>query len=196
MKEQTRWTPKRLLSLLLALVMLLGVMPTAVFAAEVGNGETYYFDPTITGAKTITFNRKLIIVQPIGVNETPGRQIADGRISDGSDTSWNLSFFFTQGAVDNPGDTIDATVNASIKGSNSEGAEITEVSVKDIKTGSAWAHRADTTRTGQVKVGNDGCARFQVSLQYKVGETTYTKSANVVIMSLWTDRKSVGRERV
>ena len=66
MKEQTRWTPKRLLSLLLALVMLLGVMPTAVFAAEVGNGETYYFDPTITGAKTITFNRKLIIVQPIG----------------------------------------------------------------------------------------------------------------------------------
>ena len=34
MKEQTRWTPKRLLSLLLALVMLLGMMPTAVFAAE------------------------------------------------------------------------------------------------------------------------------------------------------------------
>ena len=81
MKEQTRWTPKRLLSLLLALVMLLGMMPTAVFAAEVGNGETYYFDPTITGVKTITFNRKLIIVQPIGVNETPGRQIADGHIS-------------------------------------------------------------------------------------------------------------------
>lgn len=186
MKEQTRWTPKRLLSLLLALVMLLGMMPTAVFAAEVGNGDTYYFDPTITGSKTITFNRELIIVQGIGVNETPGRQIADGHISDATNTLWNLSFSFAQGAVDKPGDTINATVYASITGTNSEGAVITAVSVKDTKTGSVWAHRADTTRTGQVKVGNDGCARFQVSLKYKVGETEYTKSANVVIMSLWT----------
>lgn len=186
MKEQTRWTPKRLLSLLLALVMLLGVMPTAVFATEVGNGETYYFDPTFTGAKWITFNRQHIFVQPIEVNETSGRQIADGHISDSTNTLWNLSFSFAQGAVDEPGKTIDATVYASITGTNSEGAVITEVSVKDTKTGSAWAHRADTTRIGQVTVGKDGCARFQVSLKYKVGETEYTKSANVVIMSLWT----------
>ena len=165
MKEQTRWTPKRLLSLLLALVMLLGVMPTAVFATEVGNGETYYFDPTFTGAKWITFNGQHIFVQPIEVNETSGRQIADGHISDGTNTLWNLSFSFAQGAVDEPGKTIDATVYASITGTNSEGAVITEVSVKDTKTGSAWAHRADTTRIGQVTVGKDGCARFQVSLK-------------------------------
>ena len=148
---RTGWTPKRLLSLLLALVMLLGMMPTAVFATEVGNGETYYFDPTFTEGKTITFNRQNIFVQPIGVNETPGRQIADGHISDGTDTLWNLSFSFAQGAVDKPGDKIDATVYASITGTNSENAEITEVSVKDMKTGSVWAHRADTTRTVRSK---------------------------------------------
>ena len=34
--ERTKYTPKRLLSLLLALIMLLGMFPTAVFAA----GET------------------------------------------------------------------------------------------------------------------------------------------------------------
>lgn len=32
--ERTKYTPKRLLSLLLALIMLLGMFPTAVFAAD------------------------------------------------------------------------------------------------------------------------------------------------------------------
>lgn len=38
--ERTKYTPKRLLSLLLALIMLLGMFPTAVFAAEETTGET------------------------------------------------------------------------------------------------------------------------------------------------------------
>lgn len=32
--EQTRWTPKRLLSLLMALIMTLSLLPTAAFAAD------------------------------------------------------------------------------------------------------------------------------------------------------------------
>ena len=32
--KETKYTPKRLLSLLLALIMLLGMLPTAVFAAD------------------------------------------------------------------------------------------------------------------------------------------------------------------
>lgn len=36
--ERTKYTPKRLLSLLLALIMLLGMLPTAVFAAEPAGG--------------------------------------------------------------------------------------------------------------------------------------------------------------
>ena len=130
MKEQTRWTPKRLLSLLLALVMLLGMMPTAVFAEDVGNGETYYFDPTIIKPQTITFNYQKVNVVPMKVNEQ--QDIAAGSISD-SGTGWKLSFSIGQGAVDKPRDMIDATVYASITGTNSEGAVITEVSVKDTK---------------------------------------------------------------
>lgn len=47
--ELTRWTPKRLLSLLMALIMTLSLLPTAALAdaTEVGNGETLVFDPTL-----------------------------------------------------------------------------------------------------------------------------------------------------
>ena len=44
--ERTKYTPKRLLSLLLALIMLLGMFPTAVFAAE-ERGGTLYGDPNL-----------------------------------------------------------------------------------------------------------------------------------------------------
>ena len=47
--ERTKYTPKRLLSLLLALIMLLGMLPTAVFAAEPEEG------PVVT---PYTYNNK------------------------------------------------------------------------------------------------------------------------------------------
>ena len=186
--EQTRWTPKRLLSLLMALIMTLSLLPTAALAApEVGNGETYTFDPTITEIKRIDNpDGSITLVQPISANETSGRQIADGSISDDG-PSWNLSFSIDKVAVDKPNDTIGATIYASIKGNNSVNAKITEVFVTDDKTGSGWGHRADTTRTGNITVGEDGCARFTLSLKYEVnGTETYAKSTHVVIMSLWT----------
>ena len=185
MKEQTRWTPKRLLSLLLALVMLLGMMPTAVFAEDVGNDEIYYFDPTIIRPQTITFNYQKVNVQPMGV-DVP-QDIAAGLISDSTDTGWKLSFSIDEGAVDKPRDMIGATVSATITGSNQEGATITEVSVTDRKNnGSAWTASTNEVSTGKLKVDRDGCARFQVTLKYDVAGTVYTKSADVVIMSLWT----------
>lgn len=184
MKEQTRWTPKRLLSLLLALVMLLGMMPTAVFATEVGDGATYYFDPTIIRPQTITFNYQKVNVAPMKANEQ--QDIAAGSISD-SGTGWKLSFSIGQSAVDKPREMIDATVSATITGSNPEGAAITEVSVTDRKNnGSAWTASTNEVSTGKLKVDRDGCARFQVTLKYNVAGTEYTKSADVVIMSLWT----------
>ena len=42
--EQTRWTPKRLLSLLMALIMTLSLLPTAALAAD--------SSPTSTGTGT------------------------------------------------------------------------------------------------------------------------------------------------
>lgn len=159
--EQTRWTPKRLLSLFMALIMTLSLLPTAALARDVGNDATLVFDPTLAegSSKTITLDGKVTAVLPISANETSGRQIADGSISDDG-SSWNLSFSIDKIAVDKPNDTIGATIYASIKGNNSVNAKITEVFVTDDKTGSGWGHREDTTRTGNITVGEDGCARF------------------------------------
>ena len=187
--EQTRWTPKRLLSLLMALIMTLSLLPpTTALATEVGNDATLVFDPTLAegSSKTITLDGKTTVVQPISANETLGRQIADGSISDDG-PSWNLSFAIDGVAVDKPNDTIGATIYASIKGKNSVGAKITEVLVTDDVTQTGWGQRKETTAKGYITVGTDGCARFTLSLKYEVnGTETYTKSTHVVIMSLWT----------
>lgn len=47
--ELTRWTPKRLLSLLMALIMTLSLLPTAALAATSSDGK-YKLD--VTGAPT------------------------------------------------------------------------------------------------------------------------------------------------
>ena len=188
--ELTRWTPKRLLSLLMALIMTLSLLPTAALAdaTEVGNGETYTFDPTIPSTSNKVIKNpdgSSTVVMPINAVNTL-TQIADGYI-DESKSLWGLKFSIGQFSVDKPGNTIEATVDAYLTLKGSTNAEITEVSVTDDKTGSGWGHRADTTRTGNITVGEDGCARFTISVTYKVnGTDTYTKSAHVVIMSLWT----------
>lgn len=185
--ELTRWTPKRLLSLLMALIMTLSLLPTAALAAtEVGNGATYTFDPTITGIKRIDNpDGSITLVQPIYAVNTL-TQIADGYI-DENKSLWGLKFSIAQFSVDKPGDTIEATVDAYLDLKGSTNAKITEVFVTDDKTGSGWGHRTDTTRTGNITVGEDGCARFTLSLKYEVnGTETYAKSTHVVIMSLWT----------
>ena len=182
--EQTRWTPKRLLSLLMALIMTLSLLPTAALA--LGEGETHTFDPTITEIKRIDNpDGSITLVQPIYAVNTL-TQIADGYI-DENKSLWGLKFSIAQFSVDKPGDTIEATVDAYLDLKGSTNAKITEVFVTDDKTGSGWGHRTDTTRTGNITVGEDGCARFTLSLKYEVnGTETYTKSTHVVIMSLWT----------
>lgn len=188
--EQTRWTPKRLLSLLMALIMTLSLLPTAALAdaTEVGNGETYTFDPTIpsTSHKVITNpDGSTTVVMPINAVNTL-TQIADGYI-DENKSLWGLKFSIGQFSVDKPGNTIEATVDAYLTLKGNTTAKITEVFVTDDKTGNGWGHREDTTRTGNITVGEDGCARFTLSLKYEVnGTKTYTKSTHVVIMNLWT----------
>ena len=111
--EQTRWTPKRLLSLLMALIMTLSLLPTAALAdaTEVGNGETYTFDPTITENKVIANpGGPSTVVMPIKAVNTL-TQIADGYI-DESKSLWGLKFSIGQFSVDKPGNTIEATVDA------------------------------------------------------------------------------------
>ena len=51
--EQTRWTPKRLLSLLMALIMTLSLLPTAAFADDEG-GDTVYEYSDLLNANVAT----------------------------------------------------------------------------------------------------------------------------------------------
>ena len=54
--ELTRWTPKRLLSLLMALIMTLSLLPTAAFAAEGEDSKilnlSNFVDPSGSGNET------------------------------------------------------------------------------------------------------------------------------------------------
>ncbi len=164
--ELTRWTPKRLLSLLMALIMTLSLLPTAALA--IGEGETHTFD-----AASMDISKK--------------HHIADDRIVDGSSTLWNLEFKIDRKEVAKPGDTIGATVYAYLNPASDSTVAITEVAVTDNSNQSKWTHTADTNIMGYPEVGTDGCARFAISVTYKVnGTDTYTKSANVVIKNLWT----------
>ena len=169
MKEQTRWTPKRLLSLLLALVMLLGVMPTAVFAF--GDGET----------NTIDVSRVAL---------APTRNhVADGTI-EGTNTKFSLLFSIDRKEVSKPGERVNVTAYADLVKGSGDDVEMTEVSLTDNKTtygDKSWAHTRESSILGYPKVGDDGSADFTISVKYVVnGTTTGTKSVRVVITNLWT----------
>lgn len=187
--ELTRWTPKRLLSLLMALIMTLSLLPpTTALATEVGNGETLTFDPTITSSKVIENpGGSPTVVMPIKPSEK--RQIASGDV-EGSTIDWHIDFLFSPGAVTNPGETIKATVSAYLNPDNDSNVKITEVSVTDNKavTGDTktWSHTREKETDGYPKVGKDGRADFTLGLKYTVNGTEYTKSTRVVIMNLWT----------
>lgn len=169
MKEQTRWTPKRLLSLLLALVMLLGMMPTAVFAF--GDGETNTIDAS-TVALAPTRNH-----------------VADGTI-EGTNTKFSLLFSIDSKEVSKPGERVNVTAYADLEEGSGDDVEMTKVLLTDNKAtygDKSWAHTRESSILGYPKVGDDGSADFTISVEYVVnGTTTGSKSVRVVIKNLWT----------
>ena len=108
--EQTRWTPKRLLSLLMALIMTLSLLPTAAFAADGDSGSTSGYTITVnnpplklvagqkytgasatlkgsTGAQTYAHVRFLVSVTQNGT------EVSDGSvriIANDGNQDWNL----------------------------------------------------------------------------------------------------------
>lgn len=191
--EQTRWTPKRLLSLLMALIMTLSLLPpTTALATDVGNGDTLVFDPTLdkTSSKTIILDGKTLAVLPISANETSGRQIASGDV-EGTSAQWGIDFYFSPDSVSSPNTQITVTTSASLSNGDNADIKITEVSVTDNKAivgvdTKTWAHQVNSEIVGYPKVRDNGCADFTLGLKYEVNGTAYTKSTRVVIMNLWT----------
>lgn len=167
--EQTRWTPKRLLSLLMALIMTLSLLPTAAFAF--GDGVTNTIDAS-TVALAPTRNH-----------------VADGTI-EGTNTKFSLLFSIDSKEVSKPGERVNVTAYADLEEGSGDDVEMTKVLLTDNKAtygDKSWAHTRESSILGYPKVGDDGSADFTISVEYVVnGTTTGSKSVRVVIKNLWT----------
>ena len=167
--ELTRWTPKRLLSLLMALIMTLSLLPTAAFAF--GDGETNTKDAS-TVALAPTRNH-----------------VADGTI-EGTNTKFSLLFSIDRKEVSKPGERVNVTAYADLVKGSDDDVKMTKVSLTDNKTDygeKSWSHTEDDSILGNPKVGEDGSADFTISVEYEInGTTTGSKSVRVVIKNLWT----------
>lgn len=90
--EQTRWTPKRLLSLLMALIMTLSLLPTAAFAADSGTVGSSADNPVTIDYTQKTYGYATAATSPITT-----------QISEEGFTSYTVTFKPQIQFVDNSG---------------------------------------------------------------------------------------------
>ena len=90
--EQTRWTPKRLLSLLMALIMTLSLLPTAAFAADSGTAGSSADNPVTIDYTQKTYGYATAATSPITT-----------QISEEGFTSYTVTFKPQIQFVDNSG---------------------------------------------------------------------------------------------
>lgn len=168
--EQTRWTPKRLLSLLMALIMTLSLLPTAAFAAE--------GDPIVLSAAHWE-----------EANKT--RQLSSYTYSDSSKP--NFGFFlgigfdnFTPSTNLYPGAVVEIPFKCNYTGTLSP-QKITftfkdlnsahSTSIEDSKNTIVDQH----TGTLSASVGGDGSLRFTVQSSYTLANDTSGSSDLVTV---------------
>lgn len=180
--EQTRWTPKRLLSLLMALIMTLSLLPTAAFADD---GED---------SKTL----KLSYFTPMAGRET-WHNVSSGKISDSSSTTYELAVHIDPAVSYTPG--MEVTVQAKANLSLAPGAAVNtsdqlKVRIKGnthYEKSNADATEVTYTYSSEsfpITVGQDGGISFDTKIEYSVIENgeaiTGSKLVNVRINDLWT----------
>lgn len=182
--EQTRWTPKRLLSLLMALIMTLSLLPTAAFAAE---GED---------SKILNLSN---FVDPSGEGNETWHNVSSGTISDSSPTKYELAVHIDPTVSYIPG--MEVTVQAKANLNLASGAAVNtsnqlKVRIKGnthYEKSNADATEVTYTYSSEsypITVGQDGSITFETKIEYSVienGETiTGSKLVNVRINDLWT----------
>ena len=182
--EQTRWTPKRLLSLLMALIMTLSLLPTAAFAAE---GE----DSQILNLSSF--------VDPSGNGNETWHNVSSGTISGSSSTRYELAVHIDPTVSYIPG--MEVTVQAKANLSLAPGAAVNtsnqlKVRIKGnthYEKSNADATEVTYTYSSEsfpITVGQDGGISFDTKIEYSViekGEAiTGSKLVNVRINDLWT----------
>lgn len=182
--EQTRWTPKRLLSLLMALIMTLSLLPTAAFAAE---GE----DSQILNLSSF--------VDPSGNGNETWHNVSSGTISGSSPTRYELAVHIDPTVSYIPG--MEVTVQAKANLSLAPGAAVNtsdqlKVRIKGnthYEKSNADATEVTYTYSSEsfpITVGQDGGISFDTKIEYSVIENgeaiTGSKLVNVRINDLWT----------
>ena len=182
--ELTRWTSKRLLSLLMALIMTLSLLPTAAFAAE---GED---------SKILNLSN---FVDPSGEGNETWHNVSSGTISDSSLTKYELAVHIDPTVSYIPG--MEVTVQAKANLNLATGATVdtsNQLKVR-IKGNTHYEKsKADATEVTYtyssesfpITVGQDGGISFDTKIEYSVienGDTiTGSKLVNVRINDLWT----------
>ena len=180
--ELTRWTPKRLLSLLMALIMTLSLLPTAAFAAEGEDSQTL----------------KLSDFTPMEGRET-WHNVSSGTISDSSSTTYELAVHIDPAVSYTPGMSVavqaKANLNlapeAEVNTSNQLKVYIDRNTYIDPSNSSA-TEVTYTYSPGSyhITVGQDGSITFKTKIEYSVIENgeaiTGSKLVNVRINDLWT----------
>lgn len=180
--ELTRWTPKRLLSLLMALIMTLSLLPTAAFAAEGEDSQTL----------------KLSDFTPMEGRET-WYNVSSGTISDSSPTKYELAVHIDPTVSYIPG--MEVTVQAKANLNLAPGAAVNtsnqlKVRIKGnthYEKSNADATEVTYTYSSEsypITVGQDGSITFETKIEYSVIENgqaiTDSKSVTVRINDLWT----------
>ena len=182
--ELTRWTPKRLLSLLMALIMTLSLLPTAAFAAE---GED---------SKILNLSN---FVDPSGKGNETWHNVSSGTISNSSSTTYELAVHIDPAVSYTPG--MEVTVQAKANLNLAPEAKVNtndqlKVYINDnTKYNESKADATQITYTYSpgsydITVGQDGSITFKTKIEYSVienGKTiTGSKLVNVRINDLWT----------
>ena len=168
--EQTRWTPKRLLSLLMALIMTLSLLPTAVFAAD---GDT------------------LVLSAAHWEENNKTQQLSSYTYSDSSNKDYRFSLGigfndFTPSTNLYPGAVVEIPFKCNFNGTlNPQKITFT---FKDLNSPHSTSIEDSTitfsdghTGTLSASVGGDGSLRFTVQSSYTLANDTSGSSDLVTV---------------
>lgn len=172
--ELTRWTPKRLLSLLMALIMTLSLLPTAAFADD--NPNEWYLDNFKTTG-----------------NEPESQVIVASGFFAG-DARYELRINIDPNKTYMPGDRVSVNAIAQLFNVDSVNQPL-QIAISEQ---TLTANNTDSTLTvsypfvgnSAIIVGKDGSISFNAGITYDVtvDGTTFadTKNVTVKINNLWT----------
>lgn len=174
--EQTRWTPKRLLSLLMALIMTLSLLPTAAFADD--NPNEWYLDNFKTTG-----------------NEPESQVIVASGFFAG-DAQYELRINIDPNKTYMPGDRVSVNAIAQLFNVDSVNQPL-KIAISDQaltanNTGSTLeaSYPFISNNESNIIVGKDGSISFNAGITYNVtvDGTTFadTKNVTVKINNLWT----------